>query len=78
MKNYNEIIGAVFAEHRIEKGYSQQYVADKMGVAKSTVHYWEKGKRQMYAHQFMELCDVLSLDASEIAEEIISLENKTH
>ena len=70
MKDYNKIIGETFAKYRQEKGYSQQYVADKMGVGKSTVHNWEKGKRQLYAHQFMDLCDVLGLDASVIAKEI--------
>lgn len=70
MKDYNKVIGAIFAKHRIEKGYSQQYVADRMNVGKSTVHNWEKGKRQLYAHQFMDLCDVLGLDASAVAKEI--------
>ena len=70
MKDYNLLIGQTFAKYRKEKGYSLQYVADRMHVGRSTVHYWEKGKRQMYAHQFMELCSVLGLDASAVAEEI--------
>lgn len=70
MKDYNRIIGETFAKYRKEKGYSQQYVADRMGVSKVTVHCWEKGKRQMFAHQFMDLCDVLGLDASAVAREI--------
>ena len=70
MKDYNVIIGEIFAKYRKEKGYSQQYVADRMGVGKTIVHYWETGQRQMYAHQFMDLCDVLGLDASAVAKEI--------
>lgn len=70
MKNYNQIIGSIFAKYREECGYSQQYVADRMGVSKSTVHNWEKGKRQMFAHQFMDMCDVLGLDPAQVAKEI--------
>ena len=70
MKDYNIIIGEIFAKYRKEKGYSQQYIADRMGVAKSLVHYWETGQRQMFAHQMMELCDILGLDASLVAKEI--------
>jgi transcriptional regulator with XRE-family HTH domain len=70
MDDYNKKIGETFAKYRKEKGYSQQYVADRMGVSKATVHNWEKGKRQMYAHQFMELCAVLGVDPSFVSKEI--------
>lgn len=70
MKDDNIIIGEIFAKYRKEKGFSQQYVADRMGVGKTMVHNWETGKRQMYAHQFMDLCDVLGLDASAVAREV--------
>ncbi len=71
MKDYNETIGAIFAQHRKEKGYSQQYVADLMHVTRSTIHYWEKGKRQMFAYQFFDLCNIYGLDANDVADEVI-------
>lgn len=70
MRDMNVVIGETFAKYRKEKGFSQQYVADRMGVGKTTVHYWEKGKRQMYAHQFMELCAVLGIDPSAVSKEV--------
>lgn len=75
MKDYNETIGEVFAKHRKEKGYSQQYVADRMNVTRSTIHYWEKGKRQMFAYQFFDLCKIYGLDANEVADEVIRYGN---
>lgn len=75
MKDYNETIGAVFAQHRKEKGYSQQYVADRMNVTRSTIHYWEKGKRQMFAYQFFDLCKIYGLDANTVADEVVKYGN---
>lgn len=71
MKDYNKTIGLIFRNHRIEKGYSQQQVADAMHVSKATVHNWERGKRQMFAYQFMDLCAVLGIDADVVAREVI-------
>lgn len=55
-------LGKWLEEKRTEKGFSLQQVADKLGVHRSTVHYWEKGKRKMYASALMEYCDVLGVN----------------
>lgn len=70
MTDFDVKLGEIFARLRTQHNYSQQYVADCMGVSKSTVHNWEKGKRQMFAHQFMELCAFYGVRPADIAEEI--------
>lgn len=71
MENYNKYIGIIFKKHRKEKGYSQQYVADAMNVSKATVCNWENGNRKMFAYQFIDLCDVLGINADEVTKEVI-------
>lgn len=39
MKNHNIIIGEIFAKYRKEKGFSQQYVADRMSGIDDTSFY---------------------------------------
>lgn len=67
MKDYNfdRELGAWLEEKRIAKGYSLQQVADKLGVTKTAVHCWEKGKRSLYAQTLMDYCNVVHADIEE-------------
>lgn len=40
-------IGKILKEKRISCGMSQQELADRAGVTKRAVNYWENGKRKM-------------------------------
>ncbi len=72
MKVSNQYLGLILLRRRKEKRYSQQYVAEKMGVTNATVHNWEQGKRQMFAYQFFDICDILDLDPDEVYKEVKS------
>ena len=68
MNEFDVILGQWIAEKRTDKGMTQQEVADRMHVNRSTVHYWEKGKRQMYATTLVDLCEVLDANLEEFSE----------
>ena len=68
MNEFDVILGQWITEKRIDKGMTQQEVADRMHVNRSTVHYWEKGKRQMYATTLVDLCEVLDANLEEFSE----------
>lgn len=63
----NKMIGAWLAEKRNERGMSQQDAADLLGVSKSAVHYWETGKRSIYATNLVQYCKVIGADLDEFS-----------
>lgn len=71
MKNYNKKIGAYLAKERRAKKVSQQQLADRMGVTKTAVHYWETGKRTIYADQMLEYCDQLGIDPQDLVKSVL-------
>lgn len=50
------------AELRKRKGFTQQALADEMGVEQPTVQRWEKGKREPTISQLLELARVLEVE----------------
>lgn len=66
----NKKIGAWLAQEREKRGFSQQYVADILGVTKTAVHYWETGKRTIYAINFIDYCKAIGANPTDCIEEI--------
>ena len=63
-------LGKVLRDRRIEKKYTQEYVADQLGVSKNQVSHWELGKRSMYAESLEEYCKVLNVPMQKVFEEM--------
>ena len=40
-------LGKILKEERLRRGLSQQRLADKAGVTKRAIIYWENGKKKM-------------------------------
>ena len=56
-------INIIIKNRRIELGYTLEFVANKLGVAKSTVLRWENGETtNIKIYQFNALCEILFLD----------------
>ena len=70
MKNYNQKIGAYLAKQRRAKKITQKQLAEKMGVTKTAVSYWETGKRTIYAEQMLEYCDTIGIDAGDLVASV--------
>lgn len=64
-KEFKISIGAVLKEARETRGFSQQQVADHLGVTKQAISMWERGVRMMNAKDLGDYCDYLgiSIDA---------------
>ena len=69
-KNYNSAIGAWLMNERIKRELSLQDVADRLGVSKSAIHYWETGKRTIYAENMINYCNALGVDPSDLIRDI--------
>lgn len=72
MKNYNKKIGAYLAKERKAKKISQQQLADRLGVTKTAIHYWETGKRTIYADQMLEYCEEIGIDPQKLIKAVVS------
>ena len=51
---------------RVSAGYTQQELADKMGVSRSTVIAWEKGKASMRIKHFYDFCKITGFNETDI------------
>lgn len=71
-KEFNIQLGAVLKRRRLEKGFSQEYVAGLLGVSKNQVSHWEIGKRSMYAEQLRRYCRILGATMQEVFDEMES------
>ena len=57
--NFNENL----KEARLESGYSQKEVAEKIGVAKSTYSLYESGNREPNVDTIKKISDILKVSA---------------
>jgi transcriptional regulator with XRE-family HTH domain len=55
-----------FAERRRALGYSQEALAEKLGIDRTTVSRWERGETDPYPHIRPKLCRVLEVGAGEL------------
>ena len=68
MKDTKIIIGEWLKEKREERSLSLQQAANKIGVAKTTIYYWEKGKRSIYADDLINYAKALGADINELVD----------
>jgi transcriptional regulator with XRE-family HTH domain len=65
---HNIEIGEWLRIKREDSGFTQTYVAEKMGVSRSAVYLWEAGKRKMYADTLFEFCDVVGANPQDLVD----------
>ena len=59
-------IGKLLQELRKEKGFTQEQLAERMGVARRTVSRWETGSNMPDLDILVELSDFYAVDIREI------------
>lgn len=69
-EKFNKKLGAALKSKRQERGYSQEYVANLLGISKNQVSHWEIGKRSMYAESLAEYCRILGITMQDIFNEM--------
>jgi transcriptional regulator with XRE-family HTH domain len=66
--NSDEAFVTLLRRHRIALGMTQTALAAKMGIAPSTVSYWESGRWLPHPRFIPKLARVLGLDALELTK----------
>lgn len=51
---------------RIEKGYSQDYMADMLNISQNAYHKLEKGYTRIHLEKFIDIAKILEVDFSEL------------
>ena len=51
---------------RIEKGYSQDYMADMLNISQNAYHKLEKGHTRIHLEKFIDIAKILEVDFSEL------------
>lgn len=60
---------------RISRGISQQYIADKIGVNRSTISYWENNKADPTMNNVIELAALLDISFPDLICKDLTVEN---
>lgn len=71
-KKMAKIVGLKLRSLRIYKGYSLQYVADRILPSKNrgTINHWESGRAQPSLAQLKKACDLFGVDVLEFLGEV--------
>ena len=51
---------------RIEKGYSQDYMADMLKISQNAYHKLEKGHTKIHLEKFINIAEILEIEFSEL------------
>lgn len=62
--------GAKITEMRLKKGFTQDYVAKKIGVHPMTISQWERGKHSPSPHRIRDLAFLYNVTVEEIADDV--------
>jgi transcriptional regulator with XRE-family HTH domain len=73
------MIGDNIRRVRTRKGYSQQLVADRIGISQSKLNRIESNQSNISAKELLELCGILEVDTMELMKsEKVSIHNNNH
>lgn len=61
-------MGNRIKELRLDRGLSQQQLADRIGTTKATISKWEKGQRQLTLEKMYRLADALQCHHVELID----------
>lgn len=67
---YSKKIGEKLQEKRLQKGLSQQDVADRLNVTDVTISRYEKGQRDISMPMFFKLCDIYQIDPYVLLDDV--------
>ena len=67
-------MGERIAAKRKQKGFTQEYLAEKLGISRQSVSKWKKNVTKPDTANLMRLCDLLDTDAGYL---LIGEEEKT-
>jgi len=63
-------LGLELKKMRQERNYSQQDIADRLSLGRSTIANYEAGTREISLSNFYKICDICNADAYAVLEKV--------
>lgn len=63
-------LGLELKKMRQERNYSQQDIADRLKLGRSTIAGYETGVREISLSNFFKICDICNVDAYAILDKV--------
>ena len=73
-----EILGSRLKKARMDKGFTQEYVAEKVDFTPEHVSRIERGLKPIYLHKLSEWCDLLDIPMEDVINSAVIPENAEH
>jgi len=70
MKDFDTKLGEKLKTIREQKGLSQSYVGDRLGVSRNCVSNYERGTRSINAIDLFRLADIYEIDVNDLIKEL--------
>lgn len=64
-ERFKIILGEWLREKREKAGITQEEIAQRLGVSKQSIHYYEKGTNMMTAKAFVTYCRIVGADPND-------------
>ena len=61
---------------RVNAGYTQGKIADKMGVSRATINAWENNRAEMKPHHVYAFCYIVGISENDLILPVKSTESK--
>ena len=62
---------------RVEKGYSQEYMADMLSISQNAYHKLERGHTRINLQKFIDISKILEIEISELINGVVIASAKT-
>jgi len=63
---FYKVLGETLQTTRVQRVLTQQDVADRLHISRSTITSWELGRRTISMDDLIKYCDILNVDPNEI------------
>lgn len=67
---FDKKLGENLMSIRVAHGMSQQYVADRMGLSRAAISFYELGKRTIDVETLFKLCDIYNVDVNDVVNSV--------
>ena len=68
---YFNKLGGKLREIRLDRGYTLEFVADKVGLTPKAIHFYESGLRKISNPTIYQLCQVYHYDINKFWDETV-------
>lgn len=66
-------LGSIIRKYRVLKGYTQEWIAETLGITSATIQNWESSKTQIINPVYFKLCDTLEINPCLPIREMLDL-----